>query len=289
MKVFAALDDAETVRKFYEKTEGRIKLNYLISYYYLDGQAYRLTDEHKYKDMINELYLDSGAFSVAAGRSKITVTEYSKYLNLFGDRFDQFFNLDDQFNNPEHNQDNLKYLEENLPQSPKKPIPVVHDNENPFQEFSDYVNLDHDYIAIGSTINIPDDTMAQIKEKFPTVKIHLFGKIALRQLKTGYYYSADSTTWSDAAGFGDILYWDPDEKEFHKIYMGSTDRRDDESDHYKRFAKKDKVEAFLQDTFDFEYSDLLKKSGAYNRRIVNLYYYKQLEDYLTELESAPTP
>ena len=98
MKVFAALDDAGTVKKFFDKTE--IKLNYLISYYYLDGQAYRLTDEHKYKDMINELYLDSGAFSVAAGRSKITVTEYSKYLNLFGDRFDQFFNLDDQFNNP---------------------------------------------------------------------------------------------------------------------------------------------------------------------------------------------
>ncbi len=282
MKVFAALDDAGTVQKFYEKTE--IKLNYLISYYYLDGQAYRLTDE--YRNMINELYLDSGAFSVAAGRSKITVTEYLKYLTLFGDRFDQYFNLDDRFDKPEHNQHNQEYLEDNLPRVNKRPIPVVHNNDDPFSEFSYYVTLEHDYIAIGSTINIPNDTMTRIKESFPDVKIHLFGKIALRQLETGYYYSADSTTWSDAAGFGDILYWDPDENEFHKIYMGSTDRRDDESDHYKRFAKKDKVEAFLTDTFDFEYSDLLTKSGAYNRRIVNLFYYKQLEDYITSLETS---
>ena len=287
MKVFAALDDAGTVKKFFDKTE--IKLNYLISYYYLDGQAYKLTDEHKYKDMINELYLDSGAFSVAAGRSKITVTEYLKYLTLFGDRFAQYFNLDDNFDNPEHNKHNQEYLEDNLPRGAKKPIPVVHDNNDPFGEFRYYKTVGHDYIAIGSTTNVPAETMTRIKDTYPEVKIHLFGKIALKELETGYYYSADSTTWSDAAGFGDILYWDPDEKDFHKIYMGSTDRRDGESDHYKRFAKKDKVEAFLKDTFDFEYSDLLTKSGAYNRRIVNLYYYKQLEDYLTSLEATPTP
>jgi hypothetical protein len=279
MKVFAALNDAEIVRMFYDKTG--IKLNYLISYFYLDGQAYRLIEE--YKRMINKLYLDSGAFSLATGRSKITVTEYSKYLKLFGDKFDQYFNLDDKFDNPDHNQHNQQYLEDNLPGA-KKPIPVVHDNNDPFSEFSYYVTLGHNYIAIGSTINIPNDTMIRIKESFPDVYIHLFGKISLKELETGYFYSADSTTWADAAGFGDILYWDPDENEFHKINMGSTDRRDDEADHYKRFAKKDKVEAFLKDTFNYEYSDLLIKNGAYNRHIVNLYYYKQLEDYLTSLE-----
>lgn len=285
MKIFAALDSAGTVQKFYEETE--IKLNYLISYYYLDGQAYKLTDE--YRGMINELILDSGAFSVAAGRSKITVTEYLKYLTLFGDRFDQYFNLDDQFDQPEHNQHNQEYLERHLPQGAKKPIPVVHDTSDPFSEFSYYVDLGHEYIAIGSTINIPSDTMTRIRESFPAVKIHLFGKTSLKELETGHYYSADSTTWSEAAGFGDILYWDPDENVPHKIYMGSTDRRDGESDHYKRFAKKDKVEAFLKNMFDFEYSDLLIKSGAYNRRIVNLFYYKELENYLTSLEATPAP
>ena len=115
MKVFAALDDAETVRKFYDKTG--IKLNYLISYYYLGGQAYRLTKE--YRKMIKELYLDSGAYSVEAGKSKITITEYLKYLSLYGDKFNQYFNLDDKFNDPEHNQSNQEYLESILPRDAK--------------------------------------------------------------------------------------------------------------------------------------------------------------------------
>lgn len=281
MKLFAAINDVEVIRKFYEKTG--IKLNYLISYFYLDGQAYRMTDE--YRGMINELYLDSGAFSVAGGRSKITVTEYSKYLKLFGDRFDQYFNLDDRFDDPDNNQHNQQYLEEHLPED-AKPIPVVHNTEDPFEEFSYYVTLDHDYIAIGSTIDIPDETMTKIKETYPDVDIHLFGKIALNKLEKGHYHSADAATWADAAAYGDILYWDPDEKTFHKIYIGSTDRRDSGSDHYKNFSKKEKLDAFLKDTFDFEYSDLLVKKGIYNRYIVNLFYFNELEVHLTSLESS---
>jgi hypothetical protein len=283
MKVFAAIKDAEVIKLFYEKTE--IKLNYLISYFYLDGQAYRLA--HEYRNMINELYLDSGAFSVAGGRSKITVTEYSKYLKLFGDRFDQYFNLDDRFDDPDHNQYNQDYLERHLP-ADAKPIPVVHDTEDPFSEFKYYVDLGHDYIAIGSTINIPNETMVKIKETYPDVKIHFFGKIAKRKLESLYYYSADSTTWADAAAFGEILYLDPEDKEFHKIYMGSTERKDADSDHYKKFSKKEKFDAFLKDTFDFEYGDLLIKKGVYNRWVVNLFYYKELENHLTHLETSQT-
>lgn len=282
MKLFAVTNDVEIVRKFYEKKE--IKLNYLISYYYLDGQAHRITDV--YRDMINELYLDSGAFSVEGGKSKITVTEYSKYLKLYGDRFDQYFNLDDRFNNPGHNQHNQQYLEEHLPEGAKKPIPVVHNTENPFSEFSIYASMGHDYIAIGSTTDIPDETMVKIKESYPEVKIHIFGTVSYNDLEKGYYYSADAATWADTAAYGGILYCDPDEKTFHTVYMGSTERRDSSPDHYNNFSKKEKLDAFLQDTFDFEYTDLLVKKGLNNRYIVNLYYYKQLEDHLTSLEPA---
>ena len=73
MKLFAAINEAEVVKNFYEKTG--IKLNYLISYYYLEGQAYKLVKE--YRSMIQDLYLDSGAYSVETGRSKISITELS--------------------------------------------------------------------------------------------------------------------------------------------------------------------------------------------------------------------
>jgi hypothetical protein len=279
MKVFAAINDAEHVRKFFDKTG--IKLKYLVSYYYLDGIAYKLIKE--YRNKINELYLDSGAFSVASGKSKISVTEYLKYIELYGDNFTEYFNLDDDFYNPPNNQSNQDYLEKYLSSS-KKPIPVVHDTENPMYEFGLYYDLDHRYIAIGSTTEVPDETMDEIKQKYPDARIHIFGKISFEKLKRWLPYSADAATYADAAAVGEILYFDPDEKTFHKIYLGSTDRNDDGVDHYKRFSKKEKLDEFLYSKFRYEYSDLLKKSGSEARYIVNLFYYKQLEDYLTSLE-----
>ena len=80
--------------------------------------------------------------------------------------------------------------------------------------------------------------MTRIKGTYPNVKIHLFGKISLNDLEKGYYHSADAATWADAAAYGQILYWDQDENESHTIYMGSTDRMDSGSDHYKNFSKK---------------------------------------------------
>lgn len=80
MKIFAAITDAKTVQMFYDKTG--IKLNYLISYHYLKGQAYKLTAE--YRHMIKSLYLDSGAFSVSTGISKITISNTCNILNSMG-------------------------------------------------------------------------------------------------------------------------------------------------------------------------------------------------------------
>jgi len=40
--------------------------------------------------------------------------------------------------------------------------------------------------------------------------------------------------------------------------------------HFKKFEHREKVEKFLRETFNYEYSDLLKKGGAEKRMIVNL-------------------
>jgi hypothetical protein len=282
MKMFAAITEAEIVRKFYEKTE--IKLNYLISYYYLEGQAYKLVKE--YREMREDLYLDSGAYSVETGRSKISITEYLRYLKLYGEHFDQYFNLDDKFDDSEHNENNQYYLDSNLPSFAKRPIPVVHDDENPFADFRGYADMEHDFIAIGSKTKLSDETIKRIKEEYPSVRIHIFGQLDIEWFKKYKPYSADAATWAHAAGFGDIYYWDPDENEHHKIYMGTTDRKDNDSVHFKKFAKREKVETFLKDTFGYQYSDLLPKSGAEARYIVNLYFYKQVEDYLTSLKAS---
>ena len=60
MKLYAAIAFADTVRMFYEKTG--LKINYLISYAYLKGQAYKLF--HEYKNMYESLILDSDSICI---------------------------------------------------------------------------------------------------------------------------------------------------------------------------------------------------------------------------------
>jgi len=276
MKIFAAIGDAETVRMFYDKTG--IKLNYLISYYYLKNNAYKLI--HEYRDMMESLYLDSGAFSASSGRSEISVSEYLIYLKLYGHHFDEYFNLDDWFDDPGHNQSNQNHLEEGLPPGVKRPIPVVHDS-NPMNEFKLYVAEGNAFIAIGSDPPISVEDLESIQSEFPDVRIHMFGNIERKMLIKCKPYSADSATWARDAMYGVIGFWDPDEEKDHKIYTGSREKKESSIIHINKFEHKEKLKAFLYDTFGFEYSDLLfPKKGSLNRYIVNLYFLKQLEDYL---------
>ncbi len=278
MKIFAAIADAETVKMFHDKKQ--IKLNYLISYYYLDGQADKVTK--KYRHMIDSLYLDSGAYSAERQSINISVTEYSTYLKLYGRFFDQYFNLDNKFDDPEHNYENQIILEERLPDEPKKPIPVIHDNADPFTEFRSYVHLGHDYIALGSTTPVSDDVYEKIKHKYPDVKIHFFGSLDWEELAKRRPDSADAANWAHAAGNGNIMYWDTDEKKVHRVQIGNRDRRDNVP-HFKQYEHREKLEDFLDRTFSWEYSDLLRKGGPEKRMVVNLYFYNQMEIYLNSL------
>jgi hypothetical protein len=104
----------------------------------------------------------------------------------------------------------------------------------------------------------------------------------LDELITHKPYSADAATWAHAAGNGNIMYWDPDEKERHTISVGSRDR-DDNVPHFKSFEHREKLEEFLSNNFNYEYTDLLRKGGAERRMMVNLYFYNEMEKYLNSL------
>jgi len=276
MKIFAAITNAGTVKMFFKKTG--IKLNYLISYFYLDGQAHKITNE--YRKMRKSLFLDSGAYSAEAGNIKISVSEYRTYLKLYGSLFGEYFNLDDNFDDPGLNQWNQEFIEKELPPDANNPIPVVHDNEDPFSEFRLYVDQGYKYIALGSTTPISDEVFERIKKDYPNVKVHIFGRLDWNELIRHRPDSADAATWAHAAGNGNIMYWDPDEKERHTISVGSRDR-DDNVPHFKTFEHREKLEEFLHNTFSWDYGDLLKKGGAERRMMVNLYFYYEMEKHLS--------
>ena len=280
MKLYCAVVDAETVRLFHDIT--KIKFNVLISYYYIKGSAHKLTS--LYRNMIDSLIMDSGAYSVATGKSKISLSEYKLYLKRYGHLFDCVFNLDDKFDNPEHNQRNQDYLQQGVI-TERWPVPVVHSEDDPEGEVQIYVDQGHDYIALGSLgkhRKFDANTVNRIMEKFPDIKFHLFGNFDREILTKCRPYSADSATWGHKAGFGSVYYWDPDEKKEYSIYMEHRDTKQQAGQIlYSEFKLKDKLNKFLSSTFGFDYARVLNNQTS--MQIVNIYFFTQLESHINSL------
>ncbi|MGO9138154.1 MAG: hypothetical protein ACLQBC_10870 [Syntrophales bacterium] len=280
MKIICAITNAEIVKLFYEKIKR--KVNILISYYYIEGNAYKLTT--LYRDMIDSLYMDSGAYSVAMGKSKISLTEYQKYLKRYGHLFNGTFNLDDKFDDPAHNMRNQLFLQKNLPRR-LWPIPVTHDKDDPVGEFKTYVDLGHDYIAMGSLgpkKKFDVDTISEVMKKFPNIKVHLFGNLDRDILFKCRPYSADSADFGHHAGHGSVYYWDSDEEKEYSIYLGGRDRIPDGHIDYQSFVHRKTFDEQLYRNFQYEYIDLLNDSTK--MLVVNIFFFTQLEDYLNSLQ-----
>ena len=279
MHIFSAITDADMVTKFFDKIG--ILLNILIAYPYLKGQSFKLTDT--YRRMINLLYLDSGAYSAFMGKSTIDVYGYLHYLNSYGRKYNGCFNLDDRFDNPDHNLLHQLYLEKGLLNTDTLPIPVVHDSINPFEEFEMYAGMGHSYIAIGSSGSsaLKDQLLTQAREKYPDVKVHLFGDLERNILKKHRPFSADSASWAHNAGVGVINYWRSSENKSYRYNVGGRDSVKG-SQHIKLSPFWDEIRAFLYDTFRYEYNDLVNNYEA--RWILNLYFNHQFETYLNSLD-----
>jgi hypothetical protein len=261
----------------------------MIAFHYLKGQVEKLTKT--YRHMIDLLYLDSSAYSVYKGTIKVSVSGYSLWVNRYGEPFDEIFNLDDDFSDPERNLQHQLYLEKNLPAGRKKPIPVVHDPVDPFEEVKMYVGLGYDYIGIGSTMKSKDKLFNQIKKEYPDLKVHLFGDLTRKTLITHKPYSADSTGYAESAKRGTILYWHEGEQKEYGLDLGERDRKADEKPgkgggkivKLKDFKYRKEFEEFLFKTFKYRTRDLIASSEA--KWVVNCYFMKQLEDYINGLGS----
>jgi len=279
MKIFHAITDAEIVPVFYDKTG--IKPNILISYAYQEGNISKLVKT--YRSMIGSLYLDSGAFSVFTGASKVDVREYAAFLNRYGDYFDACFTMDDRFDDAEHNLDNQLFLEQELYRKSWKPIPVIHDYLQPVAEFRTYVGLGHKYIALGSLgarKKISRQVIEEIQKEYPTIKIHMFGQLNMKLLKQYRPYSADSAGWAHQAGRGGtVYYWRAtDNKRYSYSYGGAESTQ---AKHIKNSPFWREIEDFLRKNFKYTYNDL---HNYLPRQILNIYATIQFENYVNSLK-----
>lgn len=281
MIIYQAIGEPKIIEKFYKKTH--IKLNVLISYVYLrGGNTLKITKD--YRHMIDNLCLDSGAFSVYTNKTNITRSEYLSYIQQVGDFFTTVFTLDDRFDDPDHNLCNQYFLEDGLRDKTWRPVPSIHSEHDPFGEIETYVEQGHDYIALGSLgpkKKFDISTLAAVKKKYPGIKFHLFGSLNRDILFKFRPYSADASSWSAMAENGFVYYWDDIDEREYTIYLESrisTSMNPQKKLLYSNFHHKNQFDNFLNNTFGYTYKDLL--NSAFPREIVNLYYLHQLQEII---------
>lgn len=280
MHIFCAVGNADMVPIYHDKTG--LRPNIMIAFNNLKAQSFKLTDT--YRDRINLLYLDSGAFAASTGKSKIDVFGYLNYLKEYGHKFDLCFNLDDRFDDPDHNFRHQIYLEKGLINHIVKLAPVIHDNDDPIGEFETYAAMGHSFIAIGSSgpPAIKDKLLTYSKQKYPDVKIHLFGDLDRKLLEKHRPYSADSASWAHQAGKGGgIYFWRSSENRMYQFNVGGRDSVKGGT-HIKLSPLWEEISAFLYDKFRYEYNDILKYEVRY---ILNIYSNQQFEDYLNSSDN----
>ena len=281
-KIVVAIEHPSTLKAFKAQLKDKssdIKLNVLISYHHIGGVASDFV--YECRDMIDTLYLDSGAYSVQTGKAQVSLSEYSKYINMFGDKFDYIFTLDDKFDDPEHNQLNQKQLEENLPQDCKwRPIPAIHDDDA-ISEIGIHYDKEHSYVGINCQKRDMDDVLGKIGEKYPDLRLHLFGNLNRKILKKWKPFSADSAGWAHMSKNSIVNYWDG-KTEYLVDFGGKVGvKKTGPAIPYIEFVKDhSEFNDFVSDTFKFPLIDLIIKPEA--RFVMNLYFYWQLEQELNK-------
>ena len=280
--LYQVINNPDIIPVFFDKT-GR-KLNVMSSFAYRDGIFSTLTK--KYRHLINLLVLDSGAYSVFTGKTKISVKEYGLFLKRYGDLCDHCFSLDDKFDDAAHNFENQMILENVLEGKDWRPIPVVHDWDA-FKEFEMYVNLRHNYIALGSMgekQRISLDILGKIRTEYPDINVHMFGTLNFEMLRKYRPASADASTALKQAGQGgSIYYWRTSENVGYDFNVGGKDSKTCELKHIKKSPLYDEMSEFWRKQFGYTFDTIVSDSSA--RQIINLFYFTQMEDYLNSPEA----
>lgn len=279
MKIYHASLNLRILKKYYQMFSQ--PLNVLISFAVIGrGTGGFLNNRH----MLSSIIADSGAWSVAKGKKiDFSIVTLIAYLKLWGHRFDRYFNFDTDFS--DHGFSNNWANQQRMEQAGLSPIPVVHNFFN--FEIDFYMSLQkYPWLALGSaqSTNLDDFRYAvdRIKWKDSRAKVHWFGGSKYEWLIQTPVASCDTTTWAKTGGYGDIYFWNDQKNSVNKadkIYVGGRLRSNrDDGYHFVTYPWRKDLEEYLANTFGFEYADLLGYDDKFNRQLVNVRFFAELED-----------
>ena len=231
MIVFFAVSGArqavEICTRMADVKDGVVHCPLLFSYVYQDNLLNLLSYLNREELRIDNVMLDSGAFSVLTGRATVKLEEYANYAHdLLTSQFVQkkvrqieLVNLDVIAKHRKNRQEREQCAKESydnwirLKELGVDTLPVFHARES--FKWLDKMLEQSSYIGLGG---VADQSVKANSEWFdlvftylkklniPNLKVHGFGQTSRRILERYDWTSVDSTSAFKAAGYGKIFY-----------------------------------------------------------------------------------
>ena len=263
-------------RRFPEK-----KLNILLSFALLENDAYDILVTHR--DKINSIILDSGAYSDNTRGLQTDIDGYISYCKNAGHLYDFYFNLDSDFREDHFSPENLENLLK-MEKAGLTPVPVIHSLYS--GEIDYYIERGYPIVALGSSYATRLDALKFVFERFekyPQVKIHVFGTTIFKNLIEVPVYSIDSSSWAQTGSFANVLFWNPEIEGLNQTdainFTGRYNPKNRPDNHFLNHPHRKQFKEYLGKTFNFTYTDMFFPE---NRMLVNLKYFTDLEEKITE-------
>ena len=258
MKIFFAGSDLTKYDRRKTLNDAGIH-RFLYSFHSLKRYCKDVTEHCKVgKELGEEIFLDSGAFSGMTQGVHIDIRDYCDTIHQNIDRLTTYACLD-VIGDYHGTQKNLEFMQsEGL-----EPLMTFHIG-SPFSILGEMVTQTN-YLAIGGLVGQPklmvnrflDQCFARIKTD---AKVHGFGFTSLDGLKQYPFYSVDSTTW-----FGGSM-----RAELHKYHDGTMSKIKTKS---KRHASGE----------SFVFTDTGEDKLWFERNVQNAVEWMNYEQYLDEL------
>lgn len=203
MKIYLAGDGVCTRPHFPKLCT--ITKNFLVAY----DDVYKEEHIKKIKDKVSDvnLFLDSSAFSVFTGKTKINLYDYIAFLLECGKQFSVVAALDVIDSGEKSMANYIAMRDSGLVDV----VPTYHFGED-WEFLKKYVSIT-DYVGIGGLVRIAGNPVQRakvIKKALSMVdkhtKVHLFGMTTPILLKLfPHVYSVDSTGWLSGRKFGTLF------------------------------------------------------------------------------------
>ena len=125
------------------------------------------------------------------------------------------------------------------------------------------------------------------KFKGSNIKVHLFGNTRFDFISEFPIFSCDSSGWAKSGAFGRILYWNPhnmDENKTDTIILEDYLKAEEKKRNYfSTYLFRDDLEVYWDKVFGLNYYDFFGPEGYYNRQLVNLHYFVELEEQVNQI------